>query len=58
MFLLLYGVFRFSLEFIRVPDNGIYMAWGWLTRGQIYTAPMVIAGVVLVVLAYRRRQAA
>jgi phosphatidylglycerol:prolipoprotein diacylglycerol transferase len=58
LFLLLYGVFRFSIEFIRVPDNGIYIAWGWLTRGQIYTAPMVIAGVVLVVLAYRRRQAA
>jgi phosphatidylglycerol:prolipoprotein diacylglycerol transferase len=57
MFLLLYGVFRFSLEFIRVPDNGVYLAWGWLTRGQIYTAPMVVAGIVLLVLAYRRRQA-
>jgi phosphatidylglycerol:prolipoprotein diacylglycerol transferase len=54
-FLLLYGTFRFLLEFIRLPDDGIYIAWGWLTRGQIYTAPMVIAGAALILLAYRRR---
>jgi phosphatidylglycerol:prolipoprotein diacylglycerol transferase len=57
VFLLLYGIFRFLLEFIRVPDQGVYIAWGWLTRGQIYTAPMVAAGIVLLWLAYRRRPA-
>lgn len=54
LFALLYGVFRIGIEFIRVPDNGQYLAWGWLTRGQVYSAPMVVAGVVLLVLAYRR----
>ncbi|HUF73589.1 MAG TPA: prolipoprotein diacylglyceryl transferase [Gammaproteobacteria bacterium] len=54
LFLLLYGVFRFAVEFIRVPDNGIYIAWDWLTLGQIYTAPMIVGGIVLLVLAYRR----
>ena len=53
LFLLLYGVFRIGIEFIRQPDGGVYLAWGWLTRGQVYSAPMVIAGVVLIVLAYR-----
>jgi phosphatidylglycerol:prolipoprotein diacylglycerol transferase len=54
LFLLLYGVFRIGIEFIRIPDNGLYLAWGWLTRGQLYSAPMVVAGVWLLVLAYRR----
>jgi phosphatidylglycerol:prolipoprotein diacylglycerol transferase len=53
LFLLLYGLFRIGIEFIRVPDGGIYLAWGWLTRGQVYSAPMVIAGIVLIVIAYR-----
>jgi phosphatidylglycerol---prolipoprotein diacylglyceryl transferase len=55
LFLLLYGVFRFAVEFIRMPDNGVYFAFGWLTKGQVYSTPMMIAGVVLLALAYRRR---
>ena len=58
LFLLLYGVFRFSVEFIRLPDAHIgYEAFGWVTRGQVLTAPMIVAGIVLLVLAYRRRGA-
>lgn len=56
LFLLLYGVFRVAIEFVRVPDSGEYLAWGWLTYGQIYSTPMVLAGIVLLVLAYRRPQ--
>jgi len=56
LFLVGYGVARFGVEFVRLPDEPIgYMAWGWLTRGQLLTAPMIIWGVVLLVLAYRRR---
>jgi phosphatidylglycerol:prolipoprotein diacylglycerol transferase len=55
LFLICYGVFRFSVEFVRLPDAHIgYMAWGWLTRGQVLTFPMIIVGVVLIILAYRR----
>jgi phosphatidylglycerol:prolipoprotein diacylglycerol transferase len=58
LFLLLYGAFRFGVEFIRLPDAHIgYEALGWVTRGQILTAPMIVAGLVLLVLAYRRRAA-
>jgi phosphatidylglycerol:prolipoprotein diacylglycerol transferase len=54
LFLICYGVFRFSVEFVRLPDAHIgYMAWGWLTRGQVLTFPMIIVGVVLIILAYR-----
>jgi len=54
LFLLLYGVFRFSVEFIRLPDEHIgYIAFDWFTLGQLLTAPMIVAGALLLVLAYR-----
>ncbi len=55
LFLTLYGAFRCAVEFIRVPDNGEYLAFEWLTRGQAYSFPMVVAGVILLVMAYRRQ---
>jgi len=55
LFLICYGIFRFGVEFVRLPDAHIgYMAWGWLTRGQLLTAPMIIVGIILMILAYRR----
>jgi phosphatidylglycerol:prolipoprotein diacylglycerol transferase len=53
LFLLLYGVFRILLEFVRVPDGGVYLALGWLTRGQVLSVPMVVGGIVLLILAFR-----
>jgi phosphatidylglycerol:prolipoprotein diacylglycerol transferase len=53
LFLLLYGMFRFAVEFVRVPDNGQYLAADWLTWGQVYSAPMIVFGTVLIVLAAR-----
>ena len=54
MFLLWYGVFRFWVEFYRVPDAHLdYLALGWVTMGQILSAPMIIAGAVMLVMAYR-----
>lgn len=45
IFLILYGFFRFIIEFIRVPDIHIgYIAFGWLTMGQILSLPMIIIG--------------
>ncbi len=54
VFLAAYGVFRFVIEFIRVPDAHIgYLAFDWVTMGQVLSAPMIIAGAILVWLAYR-----
>ncbi|MEO8223199.1 MAG: prolipoprotein diacylglyceryl transferase [Gammaproteobacteria bacterium] len=54
-FLVGYGVFRFAVEFVRLPDAHIgYLAFGWLTMGQLLTLPMLLLGLVLLWLAYRR----
>jgi phosphatidylglycerol:prolipoprotein diacylglycerol transferase len=59
MFLLFYGIFRFAVEFVRMPDGHIgYMAWGWLTRGQLLTTPMILGGLLLIALAYSKAAAA
>jgi phosphatidylglycerol:prolipoprotein diacylglycerol transferase len=58
MFLLCYGVFRFFVEFYRVPDAHLdYLAMGWVTMGQVLSAPMIIIGVVMLVMAYRSKSA-
>jgi phosphatidylglycerol:prolipoprotein diacylglycerol transferase len=55
LFLFLYGVFRFAVEFVRLPDAHIgYLAFDWLTMGQLLSLPMLIAGMVLFALAYGR----
>ena len=57
LFLLGYGVARLGVEFVRMPDAHIgYLAFGWLTMGQLLSAPMIVLGVVLLILAYRRRE--
>lgn len=55
-FAILYGIGRFLLEFVRVPDEHIgYLAFGWLTMGQVLSVPLVLVGVVLVVVGSRRQ---
>jgi phosphatidylglycerol---prolipoprotein diacylglyceryl transferase len=57
LFLLFYGVFRFAVEFVRVPDeNRGYLLFDWVTMGQILSTPMILAGLVLLAIAYRRNQ--
>ncbi len=45
LFLLMYGVFRFLVEFVRIPDEQLnYLAFGWLTMGQVLSLPLILAG--------------
>jgi phosphatidylglycerol:prolipoprotein diacylglycerol transferase len=54
LFLLGYGLFRFAVEFIRLPDAHIgYLAFGWLTMGQALSLPMVVAGLIMLMVALR-----
>ncbi|MGR4897156.1 prolipoprotein diacylglyceryl transferase [Stenotrophomonas sp. LARHCG68] len=53
LFALMYGAFRFLVEFVRMPDNGAYVAFDWLTRGQILSLPLVALGVILLVMSRR-----
>jgi len=58
LFAVCYGIFRFIVEFVRVPDAQLgYLAWGWLTMGQVLCVPMVLAGLGLMVYAYKRQGA-
>ena len=53
LFLLLYGVFRFFVEFYRVPDAHLgHLALDWVTMGQVLSAPMIIAGAIMFGMAY------
>lgn len=54
LFALMYGCFRFAVEFVRLPDPQLgYLAFGWLTMGQILSLPLVLVGVVLLALSRR-----
>ena len=48
VFALLYAAFRFGVEFVRVPDAQLgYLAFGWLTMGQLLCLPLMAAGLWL-----------
>ena len=48
LFALLYGSFRFLVEFVRMPDAHLgYLAFGWLTMGQVLSLPLVALGLFL-----------
>jgi phosphatidylglycerol---prolipoprotein diacylglyceryl transferase len=42
-----YGVGRFIDEFWREPDFGQPVYWGWMSKGQLLTLPMIIVGILL-----------
>lgn len=55
--LTLYAVFRMAVEFVRVPDSDIgYLAFGWLTMGQVLSLPVLAAGLWMLAFAYTRRE--
>ncbi|GAB3783136.1 prolipoprotein diacylglyceryl transferase [Dyella agri] len=48
LFALMYGCFRFAVEFVRLPDIQLgYLAFGWLTMGQILSLPLIAVGLWL-----------
>lgn len=57
LFLILYGSFRILIEFFREPDPQIgYLAFGWVTEGQLLSIPMVIVGLLFMFFAYRGKK--
>ncbi|HEY5717247.1 MAG TPA: prolipoprotein diacylglyceryl transferase [Motiliproteus sp.] len=55
LFLCAYGCFRFLIEFVREPDSQLgFIAFNWLTMGQLLSLPMVVGGALLVGCAYRQ----
>ncbi|WP_437217366.1 prolipoprotein diacylglyceryl transferase [Pectobacterium sp. LFLA-215] len=57
LFLIGYGTFRIITEFFRQPDAQLGLFGGLFSMGQILSLPMVIAGILMMVWAYRRQPA-
>ncbi|MBF1994819.1 prolipoprotein diacylglyceryl transferase [Serratia symbiotica] len=55
LFLLSYGTFRIIVETFRQPDAQLGLFNGMISMGQILSIPMVVAGIMMMVWAYRRR---
>ena len=52
LFLVLYGCFRFLMEFVREPDVQLGYLWGgWLTMGQLLSVPLILVGIGVLVYA-------
>ncbi|MFT5929830.1 MAG: phosphatidylglycerol:prolipoprotein diacylglycerol transferase [Oceanospirillaceae bacterium] len=50
VFLIGYGVQRFVVEFVRQPDSHLnYVAFDWMTQGQLLSVPMIALGIYLLV---------
>ncbi len=48
IFLILYGVFRVLIEFVRVPDEHIgYLLGNFLTNGILLSLPMILLGCIV-----------
>ena len=56
VFLVLYGLFRFLVEFVRQPDAQIgYLYGDWLTMGQVLSFPLIIIGIVVLIYATKMK---
>lgn len=58
VFLIGYGAFRFITEFAREPDSFLGYLALHLSMGQWLSIPMVLAGIALLVISYRKPVAA
>jgi phosphatidylglycerol:prolipoprotein diacylglycerol transferase len=56
-FILIYALARITGEMFREPDPQLGFLWGGLTMGMLLSVPMIIAGLVLIVLAWRKAPA-
>ena len=54
VFLFLYGIFRFLVEFVREPDADLGYFFSFLTLGQLLSLPLILFGAFY---AYRRFKA-
>ena len=54
-FIAIYGLARITGEFFREPDPQLGFLWGGLTMGMLLSVPMIIAGTILIMMAWRRK---
>ncbi len=49
LFLVLYGLMRFGIEFMREPDAQVGFLFGSATMGQLLSVPMIAAGAAIII---------
>jgi phosphatidylglycerol:prolipoprotein diacylglycerol transferase len=54
-FITIYALARITSEFFREPDPQLGFLWGGLTMGMLLSVPMIIAGAILIMMAWRRK---
>jgi phosphatidylglycerol---prolipoprotein diacylglyceryl transferase len=54
-FIAIYGFARIVGELFREPDPQLGFLWGGLTMGMLLSVPMIVAGAILVAVAWRRQ---
>jgi phosphatidylglycerol:prolipoprotein diacylglycerol transferase len=54
-FIAIYGIARIISEFFREPDPQLGFLWGSLTMGMLLSIPMIVAGAIIIVVAWRRK---
>lgn len=52
VFLIGYGVFRSIIEFYREPDAHLGLYFSFISKGQILSIPMILAGMLIIYLGY------
>lgn len=56
-FILGYGIVRFLIEFVRVPDAQLgYLLGGVITMGQLLSLPLIIIGIALIAYALHAKR--
>lgn len=54
-FITIYALARITGEFFREPDPQLGFLWGGLTMGMLLSLPMIVAGAILIIMAWRRK---
>jgi phosphatidylglycerol---prolipoprotein diacylglyceryl transferase len=54
-FITIYALARITGEMFREPDPQLGFLWGGLTMGMLLSVPMIFAGIILIVQAWRRK---
>ena len=53
LFLLLYGVFRFLIEFLREPDEHLGLFLKYFSMGQLLCIPLIVVGILIYLKKYQ-----
>lgn len=57
-FLIGYGVFRSIVEFYREPDAHLGLYFSFISKGQILSIPMILAGIFIIYIGYQLQEKA